>query len=246
MASGSAMCLPRSSALGALKRTSAQVMLVDGGWRHTIAATASGLWAWGWNKFGQLGLGRTADVCTPTAVEALSQEDTRMALVSCGWKHTLLVTEGGDFYAMGRGTNGQLGMPVASDQCAPAAHLLLARLALSCRVRCTHSHDSASRPLRVRSVGQQCTCGVRGEAHAYATHTPCERCACRFHPLKVEALCRGRFTAESFQHESTGNERMFVPACDRYALVPGGDATGLDASAVPDAHGSSPKRARVS
>ena len=39
---------------------------------------------------------------------------------------------------------------------------------------------------------------------------------------------------------------MFVPACDRYALVPGGDATGLDASAVPDAHGSSPKRARVS
>ena len=118
--------LPRAgvrAAVGALISAAvcAQVTRVDGGWRHTVAATASGVWAWGWNKFGQLGLGRTADVCTPTAVEALSGEGARMELVSCGWKHTLLVTEAGEFYAMGRGTNGQLGVPVPSDQCAPTA-----------------------------------------------------------------------------------------------------------------------------
>lgn len=48
-----------------------RVKLVAGGWRHMLAADESGtLWAWGWGKFGQLGLGNNADVVdTPQRVE---------------------------------------------------------------------------------------------------------------------------------------------------------------------------------
>lgn len=46
-----------------------------GGWRHTMAVTREGkLYAWGWNRFGQLGLGHTHDVKTPTPVLGLETE----------------------------------------------------------------------------------------------------------------------------------------------------------------------------
>ena len=45
---------------------------IAGGWRHTVACDAEGqLWAWGWNKFGQLGVGSVDDVALPVLVEAL-------------------------------------------------------------------------------------------------------------------------------------------------------------------------------
>jgi alpha-tubulin suppressor-like RCC1 family protein len=100
-----------------IKGTAVQVTLVDGGWRHSMAATAASLYAWGWNKFGQLGICHSQDKCSPTSVPLPSGPDTRVVRLSCGWKHTLLVTDKGDFYAMGRGTNGQLGAAVQSDQC---------------------------------------------------------------------------------------------------------------------------------
>ena len=47
------------------------VRLVAGGWRHMLAADVSGaLWAWGWNKFGQLGLGHNQElISAPQRVE---------------------------------------------------------------------------------------------------------------------------------------------------------------------------------
>ena len=100
-----------------------QIVMVDGGWRHSVAATATALFAWGWNKFGQLGLGRSEDPCVPVKVDALSDSGASLDRVSCGWKHTIAVTTDGCFYATGRGTNGQLGMPVSSDVYA-TLHLL--------------------------------------------------------------------------------------------------------------------------
>lgn len=97
----------------------AQVLIADGGWRHSAAATAGALYVWGWNKFGQLGVGKTDDVCAPMKVEALSGPGTQIKHLACGWKHTLAVTTKGDFYAMGRGANGQLGVAVSSDVYAP-------------------------------------------------------------------------------------------------------------------------------
>jgi hypothetical protein len=101
-----------------------QVLIADGGWRHSVAATAGALYVWGWNKFGQLGIGETDDVCVPMKLAALSGPGTQIKHLACGWKHTLAVTTKGDFYAMGRGTNGQLGVDVSSDVYAPAPSTL--------------------------------------------------------------------------------------------------------------------------
>lgn len=85
-----------------------KIALVTGGWRHTLAADKEGeLYAWGWNQFGQLGLGDDQDRCLPERVQTLAND--KVVLLSSGWKHTLVVTEKGDLYSWGRGAGGQLG-----------------------------------------------------------------------------------------------------------------------------------------
>jgi alpha-tubulin suppressor-like RCC1 family protein len=82
------------------------VSLVAGGWRHTLAADDSGsLWAWGWNLFGQLALGHNADMETPTEVIALAGKS--VAKLTSGWRHTMVVTQSGEFFSWGRGVNGE-------------------------------------------------------------------------------------------------------------------------------------------
>lgn len=86
------------------------VALVAGGWRHTLAADREGrLFACGWNKFGQCGVGSNEDVVAPQQVQALAGE--RVVQLESGWKHTLAVTETGRFYSWGRNVNGQVGSP---------------------------------------------------------------------------------------------------------------------------------------
>ena len=49
--------------------------LVTGGWRHTLAADGEGrVWAAGWGKFGQCGVGTNEDVVTPQQVQVCGQE----------------------------------------------------------------------------------------------------------------------------------------------------------------------------
>eukprot|EP00877_Chromochloris_zofingiensis_P008815 jgi/Chrzof1/4187/Cz14g02070.t1 len=84
------------------------ITLVAGGWRHTMAADAHGrTYAWGWNKFGQLGLGDTQD--RPEPAEIVNLSGSHVHLLACGWRHTLAATEDGMVYSWGRGVNGQLG-----------------------------------------------------------------------------------------------------------------------------------------
>ena len=47
-----------------------EVSVVSGGWRHTLAADREGrLFAAGWNKFGQCGVGHNEDVVAPQQVQ---------------------------------------------------------------------------------------------------------------------------------------------------------------------------------
>lgn len=91
---------------------------ISGGWRHTMALTSDGkLFGWGWNKFGQVGVGDNVDHCSPVQVKF--PLDQKVVQISCGWRHTLAVTERQNVFSWGRGTNGQLGLGESSDRNSP-------------------------------------------------------------------------------------------------------------------------------
>lgn len=74
------------------------------GYNHAIAWTANGeLYGWGGNDDGQLGLGHTNQVDTPTLVTRLN-----VAYVKCGWYFTVICTKSGEVYSFGQNYNGEM------------------------------------------------------------------------------------------------------------------------------------------
>ncbi|KAJ1387800.1 Regulator of chromosome condensation, RCC1 [Sesbania bispinosa] len=91
---------------------------ISGGWRHTMALASSGqLLGWGWNKFGQIGVGNNFDCPSPMKVNF--PLDQKVVQMSCGWRHTIAVTERENVYSWGRGANGQLGHGDTIDRNVP-------------------------------------------------------------------------------------------------------------------------------
>jgi alpha-tubulin suppressor-like RCC1 family protein len=88
-----------------------RVAFVAAGKNCTVAVTARGrLYTWGDNEYGQLGHGDTDDRLVPTLVYGFgSSEGVRVVMASCGFDHTLVVTQDGALWACGYGRNGQLG-----------------------------------------------------------------------------------------------------------------------------------------
>ncbi|XXG87075.1 hypothetical protein AAC387_Pa11g1857 [Persea americana] len=94
------------------------VTQISGGWRHTMAFTSDGsLYGWGWNKFGQIGIGDSDDRCSPVQVKF--PQDQKVVQISCGWRHTLAVTDKDNVFSWGRGTSGQLGHGDSIDRNIP-------------------------------------------------------------------------------------------------------------------------------
>jgi alpha-tubulin suppressor-like RCC1 family protein len=66
------------------------------------------LYAWGYNKFGQLGTGDTTNRLTPQIVGFFN--DKKLKKIDAGEYHSLALTETGDLYAWGTNANGELGI----------------------------------------------------------------------------------------------------------------------------------------
>ncbi|KAL6542382.1 Ultraviolet-B receptor uvr8 [Orobanche minor] len=95
-----------------------RISQISGGWRHTMAVTSDGrLYGWGWNKFGQVGVGDNIDRCSPVQVKF--PHDQKVVTISCGWRHTLAVTKRQNVFSWGRGTSGQLGHGDSVDRNVP-------------------------------------------------------------------------------------------------------------------------------
>ncbi|CAM8947795.1 unnamed protein product [Rhodiola kirilowii] len=97
---------------------------ISGGWRHTMALTSDGkLFGWGWNKFGQVGVGDNVDHCSPVQLKFPNEQACihckKVIQISCGWRHTLAVTDRQNVFSWGRNTNGQLGHGEAIDRNIP-------------------------------------------------------------------------------------------------------------------------------
>ncbi|MCI0534262.1 MAG: hypothetical protein L0Z50_03435, partial [Verrucomicrobiales bacterium] len=87
------------------------------GGRHSLALKANGsLWAWGWNREGQLGLGGNADTASPAQVGA----DLDWMSVASGRRHSVALKKDGSLWAWGANTFEQLGVGTIVDTTKPA------------------------------------------------------------------------------------------------------------------------------
>lgn len=76
------------------------------GANHSLAIREDGtLWAWGDNRFGQLGLGHINEVYEPVRVGTNANWES----VAAGWRHTLALRTDGTLWAFGDNRFGQLG-----------------------------------------------------------------------------------------------------------------------------------------
>uniref|UniRef100_K3WGV0 BTB domain-containing protein n=1 Tax=Globisporangium ultimum (strain ATCC 200006 / CBS 805.95 / DAOM BR144) TaxID=431595 RepID=K3WGV0_GLOUD len=88
------------------------------GYYHSVAVTEDGaVYTFGRNDYGQLGLGHTKNVATPTLVETLAR--VRIVQVACGCYHTLALSDDGKVYPFGRNNHGQLGLETTRDCLSP-------------------------------------------------------------------------------------------------------------------------------
>ena len=82
------------------------VIAVSAGGLSSLALKADGtVWAWGWNYFGQLGIGNTTDQHYAVQVTGLSH----VVAIAAGYDHCLALTSDGNVWAWGWNYYGQLG-----------------------------------------------------------------------------------------------------------------------------------------
>jgi alpha-tubulin suppressor-like RCC1 family protein len=90
------------------------VVSVSAGGYHTMAIKADGsLWAWGRNKYGQLGDGTINNHSTPIKIMDL------VASVSAGEGHTMAIKTDGSLWAWGLNESGELGDGTTTNHLAP-------------------------------------------------------------------------------------------------------------------------------
>ena len=76
---------------------------------HTITLSEDGeCFVWGFNLFGQLGVGDTQDRNKPPIVD--NGKYNRFINIFCGYNHNIGITENGDCYGWGSSGSGQLGL----------------------------------------------------------------------------------------------------------------------------------------
>jgi len=108
------------------------------GYHHSAAITEKGeLFTWGRGVFGQLGHGNHESYSVPMPVSALSQ--VPILQVSCGWQHSLALSQSGQVYSWGYGDDGQLGQGSTQDYITPTVIPGLRDVAVV-KVACGHSH----------------------------------------------------------------------------------------------------------
>jgi alpha-tubulin suppressor-like RCC1 family protein len=96
-----------------------QIIDFANGFFHCIARNSSGkVYSWGWNECGVLGIGsKDKSFHKPKLNQYLNNEF--VVDISCGFRHSLVLTNSGEVYAWGRNYWGQIGNSCYDDQLIP-------------------------------------------------------------------------------------------------------------------------------
>eukprot|EP00945_MAST-04E_sp_MAST-4E-sp1_P007226 g7226.t1 len=98
----------RDAAVGA--RAAKSIVCIAAGAQHTLACTLKGgVWSWGENRDGQLGINSNVSMLYPVRVEH-HIAGKRVIKVAAGAQHSMCLTVRGDVYSWGQGKQGQLGI----------------------------------------------------------------------------------------------------------------------------------------
>jgi alpha-tubulin suppressor-like RCC1 family protein len=113
----------------------ARIVMVAAGCEHLAASTSEGeVLTWGAGYHGQLGHGDRENRPRPVKLGRELFGGSAVAMVSCGYQHTMVVTALGRLFTFGAGNFGQLGHGDRNDQDVPvevgAALFRGARIAL--------------------------------------------------------------------------------------------------------------------
>ncbi|XVE96925.1 hypothetical protein REPUB_Repub02eG0266000 [Reevesia pubescens] len=98
-----------------------QVLGVAAGLWHTVCIAVDGqVYAFGGNQFGQLGTGAEQVETSPKQLDAASLEGKHANMVSCGARHSAILTDDGQVFSWGWNKYGQLGLGDTIDRNIPA------------------------------------------------------------------------------------------------------------------------------
>ncbi|GAA0176127.1 guanyl-nucleotide exchange factor [Lithospermum erythrorhizon] len=94
---------------------------VAAGLWHTVCISADGdVYAFGGNQFGQLGTGSDQAEILPRLLDAPSLENVNARTVSCGARHSAVITDDGKAFCWGWNKYGQLGLGDVVDRNIPS------------------------------------------------------------------------------------------------------------------------------
>ncbi|XP_034919072.1 ultraviolet-B receptor UVR8 isoform X4 [Populus alba] len=94
---------------------------VAAGLWHTVCVSADGdLYTFGGNQFGQLGTGGDQAETLPRLLEAPSLENIHAKTISCGARHSTVISEDGKVFCWGWNKYGQLGLGDVIDRNVPS------------------------------------------------------------------------------------------------------------------------------
>ena len=83
---------------------------------HTLCVDKSGsIWAFGYNYYGQLGLGDTTERTTPTKLSWITHPKS----VACGYVHSMVLDSSGELWSFGYNGDGELGLGDTMDRSQP-------------------------------------------------------------------------------------------------------------------------------
>ncbi|KAG6758301.1 hypothetical protein POTOM_038641 [Populus tomentosa] len=98
-----------------------RIEAVAAGLWHTVCVSADGdVYSFGGNQFGQLGTGGDQAETLPRLLEAPSLENIHAKTVSCGARHSAIITEDGKVFCWGWNKYGQLGLGDVIDRNIPS------------------------------------------------------------------------------------------------------------------------------
>lgn len=128
------------------------------GFAHALAVTSSGqLYSWGWNTYGQLGLGSTSSINSAAVPQQVELPAVEWSKVFAGGNYSAGITTNGELYTWGVGKHGQLAHGLNQRKCefAPKSVAELQRTVVSAVV-CGERNLYVFAPTHITGISPQC------------------------------------------------------------------------------------------